>query len=229
MGQGGILTNLHTGFAREAQLVVGGCDQISNLLLGHAFTQSLVDGFIGGQRHLRGETHESNFVRSFYHAATGGYRSRAGDGGLRRGFNDSIEKNETDGFFNPKLAGGQAVVLESLRNKLIRVLVLLPGSYIGMLPIRGVSYLLTGASFLECREQIRSGTPGGQNEREQSCAPPPVDAGEVFQRGTLHKNDRIEVLFIHQLTSPLLPFVAFLPRDRSGFVFSRLQVRDGFR
>jgi hypothetical protein len=86
--------------------------------------------------------------------------------------------------------------------------------------------LLARPSFFKCWAHIKRRAFGGQNQREQALAAPPVDAGEVAQRCAFHQHDGVERVVAHQFAGMFLACFAFVSCDGSGFVLARLQLRE---
>ncbi len=111
MRERGVFTDLNAGLAGKAKLLVSRCDHIPNLLLRHAFAQSVIDGFVCGQSYLASQMHQRQLVGALNHAATRGNWRGAAQGGLWRSFGDSIGEDEADGFFHSEVTACQAAIL----------------------------------------------------------------------------------------------------------------------
>src|SRR5713101_1924010 len=152
------------------------------------------------------------------HAASSSYRGSAYKSGLGSGLRDAISEYETHSFFNAKLSGGNAAILQSQRHALVRALIFLPDAHVGLATIWRFSDLLPCPPFFKCRTDIERRAFHRQHHGEQPLAAPPAYAGEIVQRGALHQEDGVEVIRLHQLSGLFLPLGSLLPRDGLGLV-----------
>src|ERR1700719_254152 len=102
---------------------------------------------------------------------------------------------------------------------MVRIVIFLPGAYVGMLAIRRLGELLSSAALLKCRTHVERRTSRRQHQREQPLAAPPADAGEIFERRSFHQHDGVEFILAHQLACALLTFMALFASDWKGFAF----------
>src|SRR5438270_3951702 len=154
MRQGGILADLHVGVALEAQLPMRLLNQRSNVVLGHALMESLVCGFVCGERDFRGQSHEVYFMRRLDHAASGSDERGVDYLCLWRRLCDPAAENVTDSFFHGQRPGCDSPVAQSLGNALVWTLVFLPGSEVNSLAVGSERKLFPCAAFLESRADV---------------------------------------------------------------------------
>ena len=170
----------------------------------------LISRLICRQRDLVRQTHQLKFMVALDHAATRGHRGSAHDLQLGRSLCDSVAEYEAHCFFHAQRAGGDAEILQSLRQQLVGILVLLPGAHIRILAFRRVGQLLAGPSFLKCRAYAKCASLRGQHHRKQAFASPPLHSGKVFERSSLHQQQGVEMVGLHQLPRLFLARGPFL-------------------
>src|SRR5947209_546689 len=138
MREGRELPHLHIRAAGEAKLLVSFAYQLLQLRLRHSILHREISGLIGSQCDLRSQAHQCDFVCALDHAATCCHWSRAGYARLGGGFGDALGEDETHSLFYPNLSSRDATFLESLRNTLVRIVILLPDAKVSLLVIRRV-------------------------------------------------------------------------------------------
>ena len=165
-------------------------DQAADVVLRHPGSRALVDGLVDFQRRLRREAHQLDLVRVLDHPAAGRDRRRADDLQLRRGAGDAVGEHELDGLLDAEPAGGDAAILQSLRDAHERALVFLPGADVGCAAAeRAERDLLARAIFLEGRADEERFALDRDDHGKQPLAAAPADVREVRQRGAAGQHD----------------------------------------
>src|SRR5580765_7709956 len=120
-------------------------------------------------------------MRTLDHAAIGCHRGSAGDGRLRCGPRNAIRKHKPNSLLQTDLPSGDASLLQSLSQPLVRALVFLPDPYVWMFAFWPILDLFSRASFFESGTHVKRVSLRGQDQREHPFAAPPANSGEVPQ------------------------------------------------
>ena len=106
----------------------------------------------------------------------------------------AVENEESRGIVHADAAGGDAAILQDLRDALEGALIFLPHADLGA----GVNQL-PRAHFFEAGKDPRGLAFGGNHDDEGALAFAPADAGEIGHRGSGLEHDRAEAELLHRL------------------------------
>ena len=204
-----------------------GDDEAANVVLRHARLQRPVGRFVRLQRDRRREPHQLELVRVLDHPAAGGDRraarraSAAARPARRRRSNTNLIVSSM-----PSAPGGDAAVLQALRDQLVGALVLVPRPHVGRAAAeRSERDLLARAVLLERRADEERLALGRDDAGEQPLAAAPADVGEVDERGAAASASARRSCARPSAAAPSRS----VPRRSSAVIGSRLRAHRGQR
>src|SRR5260370_22142447 len=132
MGESGKLANLYIGAALESQFAVRRFQQVFDIPLRHAYFHRTVGCLVSGERDLRCQPHQVDFVPALDHAASGGDWSCAREHRAGCGFFQVVAEDKLYRLLDADSSAGDAAVAEPLRDAGVGALVFLPATEAGL-------------------------------------------------------------------------------------------------
>src|SRR5208283_3348240 len=210
-------------------LSVGRFQHVGNILLRHAHFHRVISRLISGERDLRGQSHQVDFVAALDHAASRSYRSRADESGAGRGFPQAIAKDKLYRLLNADDAGRDSAIAEALCNTGVGALVFLPDADVWLGAVWCLRDLLASSAFLECGRNVERFAFGGEDHGKEALSTFPADAGEISQGCARGDKEGGQVVVEHQAAGLFLARGALFDGDGLGLCFERLKSGDGGR
>ena len=226
MGQGGPLPELRAGIAGEPEGPKRGGQIALELVLGHSVPQGGQPRPIGGDGHVVGSLHQSNFGLRFEHPAAGRHRCRHHHLDAGGGLANALGHEKPDPLLDADATVFDPPVLHDPGNHRVGAFFLLPHSD---LVAEGGLEQLAGPIFLEPWADIGELTCRRDHHTKRPLALAPPHPGVVEAAGGALHEDRVHLVVGHQslcLVDPLLPLVV---ADRDDAVRHRLEGSDGRR
>ena len=161
VGESGKLADLYIGAAVESQFSVRRFQKVFDIPLRHANFHRTVGCLVGGERDLRCQPHQVDFMPALDHATAGGDWSRARESSAGCGFPQVVGEDKLYRLLDANRAAGDAVVAQSLCDAGVGALVFLPDAKVGFAAIGRLRNLFARPTLLERRRHVKRFALGG--------------------------------------------------------------------